>query len=62
MKWKKWKIKADGLLSQVLEHEIDHLNGIMYFDHLVAHNNGEWHDGLNKIQNSNPDNTSLTHD
>ena len=58
MKWKKWKIKAEGLLAQVLEHEIDHLNGIMYFDHLVAHNEGEWHDGLVKIQNSNPANQS----
>ena len=62
MKWKKWKIKADGLLSQVLEHEIDHLNGIMYFDHLVAHNKGDWHDGLVKIQNPNTENESLTHD
>ena len=62
MKWKKWKIKADGLLSQVLEHEIDHLNGIMYFDHLVAHNKGDWHEGLVKIQNPNPENESLKHD
>ena len=53
MKWKKWKIKAEGLLAQVLEHEIDHLNGIMYFDHLAAHSEGEWHDGLQKIQNLN---------
>ena len=58
MRWKKWKIKAEGLLAQVLEHEIDHLNGIMYFDHLVAHSEGEWHDGLVKIQNSNPANQS----
>ena len=58
MKWKKWKIKVEGLLAQALEHEIDHLNGIMYFDHLVAHSEGEWHDGLVKIQNSNPANHS----
>ncbi len=62
MKWKKWKIKTEGLLAQVLEHEIDHLNGIMYFDHLVAHNKGDWHDGLVKIQNSKPENESLIHD
>ena len=24
-------------MSQVLEHEIDHLNGILYIDHLLAH-------------------------
>lgn len=31
------KLKADGLLSQALEHEIDHLNGILYIDHLESH-------------------------
>ncbi|MBI4499401.1 MAG: peptide deformylase [Chloroflexi bacterium] len=29
--------RATGLLAQALEHEIDHLNGILYLDHLVAH-------------------------
>jgi len=28
------RIKAEGLLAQALEHEIDHLNGIIYIDHL----------------------------
>lgn len=28
---------ATGLLAQALEHEIDHLNGILYLDHLVSH-------------------------
>ena len=31
------KLDAEGLLAQVLEHEIDHLNGIMYIDHLESH-------------------------
>ena len=31
------RIKADTLLAQVLEHEVDHLNGILYMDHLAAH-------------------------
>lgn len=30
------RIKADGLLAQVLEHEIDHLNGVLYIDHLES--------------------------
>ena len=34
---KSFKVDADELLAQALEHEIDHLNGIMYMDHLVAH-------------------------
>jgi peptide deformylase len=31
------RLKADGLLAQALEHEIDHLNGILYLDHLKEH-------------------------
>ena len=34
---KSFKVDAEELLAQALEHEIDHLNGIMYMDHLVAH-------------------------
>jgi len=33
-KGKEIRIKADGLLAQALEHEIDHLNGVLYIDHL----------------------------
>jgi peptide deformylase len=28
------KIEADGLLARCLSHEIDHLNGILFVDHL----------------------------
>jgi peptide deformylase len=31
------KVEADELLAQALEHEIDHLNGILYLDHLISH-------------------------
>ena len=30
------RIKATDLLAQALEHEIDHLSGILYIDHLVS--------------------------
>jgi len=30
------KIKASGLMAQALEHEIDHLNGTIYIDHLES--------------------------
>lgn len=33
------KFKAEDLLAQVLEHEVDHLNGILYLDHLESHEN-----------------------
>jgi peptide deformylase len=35
---KEIRIKAvDTLLAQALEHEIDHINGILYIDHLESH-------------------------
>ncbi len=34
---KSFRFKAEGLLAQVLEHEIDHLDGILYIDHLKEH-------------------------
>lgn len=38
LKAKSFKVDAENnLLAQALEHEIDHLNGVMYMDHLVAH-------------------------
>lgn len=31
------RLRADGLLAQAFEHEIDHLNGILFIDHLLSH-------------------------
>ena len=31
---KEERVKAEGLLAQALEHEIDHLNGWLYIDHM----------------------------
>lgn len=33
---KEIQIKADGLLAQALQHEIDHLNGVLYVDCLES--------------------------
>jgi peptide deformylase len=44
------RIKAEGLLAQALEHEIDHLNGILYIDRM------ENLDSLRKIQ---PEDTEI---
>ena len=33
---KEVRIKADGILGQGLEHEIDHLNGILYTDYVES--------------------------
>ncbi|MFC2060214.1 peptide deformylase [Chloroflexota bacterium] len=35
-KGKEIRIKANELLAQALEHEIDHLNGVLYIDHLES--------------------------
>lgn len=36
---KTFRIKAEGLLAQALEHETDHLNGILYVDRLESRDN-----------------------
>ena len=33
---KEIRLRADDLMAQALEHEIDHLNGILYIDHLES--------------------------
>jgi len=40
------RIKATGLMAEALEHEIDHLNGTLYIDHV------ENQDKLHKIEAS----------
>ncbi len=32
-----FRICAEGLLAQAFEHETDHLNGILFIDHLLSH-------------------------
>jgi peptide deformylase len=34
--WKVFRVKGTELLSQVLEHEIDHLNGVLYIDNIQS--------------------------
>ena len=43
------RINADELLAQALEHETDHLNGVLFIDHLVSP------DSLWKISDEPPD-------
>ena len=33
---KEFRLKGEELLAQVLEHEIDHLNGTLYVDHIES--------------------------
>ena len=43
---KEMQIKGDELLAQVLEHEIDHLNGVLYIDYL---------DSMDKLRKIKPE-------
>ena len=49
-KGKEIRIKADELLAQALEHEIDHLNGVLYVDHL---------DSIDNLRKITPEETEL---
>jgi peptide deformylase len=35
-KGKEFRVKGTELLAQALEHELDHLNGVLYLDHLES--------------------------
>ena len=47
---KEIKIEADGMLARVLQHEIDHLNGILFVDHLEDYVRNEMRPQLKKIR------------
>jgi peptide deformylase len=36
---KEVRVKAEGLLAQALQHEVDHINGVVYVDHLESMDN-----------------------
>lgn len=33
-KWREVKVKASGLLARVFQHEVDHLNGVLFLDRM----------------------------
>ena len=37
---KKETVKADGLLSIIFQHEVDHLNGVLFIDKVVKYTQG----------------------
>jgi len=52
-KGKEVQIDADGLLARVFQHEIDHLNGILFIDHLENYQRKELTSDLKKIKKLN---------
>ena len=47
------ELEVDGLLARVLQHEIDHLNGILFIDHLENYQKKELRSYLKKIKKMN---------
>ena len=47
---KEIRIKADELFAEALEHEIDHLNGVLYIDYLES---------MDKLRKIEPEETQL---
>jgi len=35
------KLKAEGMLARVIQHEIDHLDGILFIDKVIKYTEGE---------------------
>ncbi|HPB82975.1 MAG TPA: peptide deformylase [Spirochaetota bacterium] len=50
---KEVEFEADGLLARVLQHEIDHLNGTLFIDHLESFERNELRKNLKKIKKMN---------
>lgn len=44
------ELKAEGLLARVIQHEIDHLNGVLFIDHLSSEQQKVHTDALKKIR------------
>ena len=55
---KKIGFRAEDLLSQILEHEVDHLNGILYTDHLASHQDLYKIDDMPKIDSETRDHSA----
>lgn len=45
--------EAKGLLARVIQHEVDHLNGILFVDHLEDYHRNELRSELKKIKKLN---------
>ena len=50
---KEVEFEADGLLARVIQHEVDHLNGIVFVDHLEDFERKELRPQLKKIKKMN---------
>ena len=49
------KIEASGLLARALQHEVDHLNGILFIDRMSAATKVALRSGLKRLQRARTD-------
>ena len=45
-----FELEADGLLARVIQHELDHLNGVLFVDHLTLPRRSQLGGKLGKIR------------
>jgi peptide deformylase len=50
LKWKDIEVEAEGLLARIFQHEIDHLNGVLFMDHLDQKSKEELLSRINDIK------------
>jgi peptide deformylase len=50
LKWKDVEVVAEGLLARIFQHEIDHLNGVLFMDHLDQKSKEELLSRVNDIK------------
>jgi peptide deformylase len=50
LEFKQQEMTVDGILARVFQHEIDHLNGALFFDHLGAVRRRLLNGRLNKLK------------
>jgi len=48
------RVEAEGLLAICLQHEIDHLNGVLYIDHISSLKRALYKKKLRKMQKKGP--------
>ena len=58
---KRQEVEADGLLATCLQHEMDHLNGVLFIDHLSTLKRDMVLRKLKKFTRDNAEDLSLSH-
>ena len=48
-------LEADGLLARVIQHEVDHLNGVLFVDRLTLARQARWEGALKKLAKTTSD-------